>query len=143
MAKGREGQPPSTFPEWLAIRGFLLFHSLSYLKRLNRTITNLKRKDMEREELLKYCRYYKGEEACPFENDDDKCRFWFGELQWVKANAESKWTEYGREIRQQLKGEKAKSAARYSDVQFGIIIFIETLFSKNDPYDDLHWIYNY
>ena len=27
VAKGREGQPPSTFPEWLAIRGFL-FHKL-------------------------------------------------------------------------------------------------------------------
>ena len=38
VAKGREGQPPSTFPEWLAIRGFLLFHSLSYLKRLKQIL---------------------------------------------------------------------------------------------------------
>lgn len=98
---------------------------------------------MTREELIKQCRYYKGEEECPFKHDDNKARFWFGELQWVRADAESEWTKYGRETRQQLKGEKAKAADKYSDVQFGIVLFIESLFSKHDPYDTMQWIYAY
>lgn len=34
------------------------------------------------EELLKFCRYYKGEEDCPF-NDQDKAMLWFYERSWV------------------------------------------------------------
>ncbi|WP_297172683.1 hypothetical protein [uncultured Porphyromonas sp.] len=39
---------------------------------------------MTREELIKQCRYYKGEDVNPFEGvDQDKTAFWFHEEIWV------------------------------------------------------------
>ena len=33
-------------------------------------------------ELLQFCRYYKGEDKCPF--DDKRCRWWEYEKKWVE-----------------------------------------------------------
>ncbi len=39
---------------------------------------------MTRDELIKQCRYYKGEEECPFDGiDQDKTSFWSYEEIWV------------------------------------------------------------
>lgn len=39
---------------------------------------------MTRDELIKQCRYYKGEEECPFDGiDQDKTSFWSYEYIWV------------------------------------------------------------
>lgn len=39
---------------------------------------------MTRDELIKQCRYYKGEEECPFDGiDQDKTAFWSYEYIWV------------------------------------------------------------
>lgn len=39
---------------------------------------------MTRDELIKQCRYYKGEEECPFDGvDQDKTAFWSYEETWV------------------------------------------------------------
>ncbi len=55
---------------------------------------------MTKEELLKYCRYYKGEEKCPFDNAkgetdpetgkpwQDMRMFWWIESMWVKNGGE-------------------------------------------------------
>ena len=40
---------------------------------------------MTRNELIKQCRYYKGEEECPFDGvDQDKSLFWSYEQIWVE-----------------------------------------------------------
>ena len=40
---------------------------------------------MESEDLIKYCRYYKGEEQNPFDKfDQDKAMLWFYEMCFVK-----------------------------------------------------------
>ena len=42
---------------------------------------------MNRDELLKHCRYYKGEDKCPFD-DDDMAWFWSIESRYVRRNGE-------------------------------------------------------
>lgn len=37
---------------------------------------------MEKDDLIKSCRYYKGEEACPFQ-EQNKSMLWFYERAWV------------------------------------------------------------
>ncbi|MCD8303049.1 MAG: hypothetical protein LUC44_08560 [Prevotellaceae bacterium] len=39
---------------------------------------------MTRNELLKYCRYYKGEEDCPFKEGDVRGFFWFTERMYFR-----------------------------------------------------------
>lgn len=40
----------------------------------------------ERQDLLKYCKYYKGEEESPYEGkDQDKNMLWFYEMMWVNS----------------------------------------------------------
>ncbi|MCD7721306.1 MAG: hypothetical protein LUI09_03660 [Prevotellaceae bacterium] len=39
---------------------------------------------MTKEELLKYCRYYKGEEKCPFKEGDNRGFFWYAEKDYLK-----------------------------------------------------------
>lgn len=38
---------------------------------------------MDRKTLLQYCRYYKGGDVCPF--DDERQMLWFYEQSWVTA----------------------------------------------------------
>lgn len=99
---------------------------------------------MNRDELISCCKYYKGEDECPksYENTT-KESFWRGEKAWVDADNLANITEEGIAVRDRLSSEKRKLAERYTDVQFGIIIFIETLFSSHDPYDNMRWIYEY
>ncbi len=39
---------------------------------------------MTREELISYCKYYKGEKKCPFEGNTDEGFFWFIESKYVR-----------------------------------------------------------
>ena len=39
---------------------------------------------MTKEELTKYCRYYKGEETSPFEDGDIKNNLWYYEQAWIE-----------------------------------------------------------
>lgn len=46
---------------------------------------------MTREELIKQCRYYKGEEDCPFDGkDQNKAMFWSYEEKWVQYTLSDK-----------------------------------------------------
>lgn len=94
---------------------------------------------------LIYCRYYKGEKECP-ENfkGTSKEFFWYGEKMFITTEADIKeWEQRGREIKSQLTGEKLQKSYNYSPREFGIVIFIEELFSRHDPYDDMKWIFEY
>lgn len=94
---------------------------------------------------LIYCRYYKGEKECP-ENfkGTSKEFFWQGEQVFITTKADIKeWEQRGREIKSQLTGEKLQKSYNYSPREFGIVIFIEELFSRHDPYDDMKWIFEY
>lgn len=53
------------------------------------------------------------------------------------------WEQRGHEIKSQLTGEKLQKSYNYSPREFGIVIFIEELFSRHDPYDDMKWIFEY
>ena len=98
----------------------------------------------KQKELLEHCRYYKGEKGCPFKDDDVRSLFWFGEKQFVKNPSDAgQWIEQGRKVRAGLVGDKLKHADKYTELEFGIIVFIEMLFSSHDPYDDMRWIYDY
>ena len=97
---------------------------------------------MDKSEMLKYCKYYHGEDKNPYD-DNDKGRFWFGEKMWTNKADTKEWEKIGKEIKSTLSGEKLASANKYNDITFGIIVFIEMLFSKHDPYDTMDWIYNY
>ncbi len=46
---------------------------------------------MTREEKLKYCRYYKGEDNCPYK-DQNEHMFWFLEQLWTEQDEEFKKT---------------------------------------------------
>lgn len=43
---------------------------------------------MKKKDLLRFCRYYKGEEECPFKNDH-KARLWDYEKVWLKLTLSS------------------------------------------------------
>lgn len=49
---------------------------------------NKKRNKPSKEELIKQCRFYKGEEESPFPNTSYKSGLWFYEHWWVEAQTE-------------------------------------------------------
>ena len=50
---------------------------------------------MADESLIKYCRYYKGEEKNPFDNvDQDKAMLWFYEMGFVKCGPRYDYSDY-------------------------------------------------
>ena len=53
------------------------------------------------------------------------------------------WAEQAQEVIKKLKGKKLKFAKSMPLHQFGLVLYIETLFSKWCPYDDMSWIYEY
>lgn len=55
------------------------------LRKINHTFAVMSRKTTRMENnLLKYCRNYKGEHECPFKNNQE-CGFWTIEMAWVKS----------------------------------------------------------
>ena len=55
----------------------------------------------------------------------------------------NEWAEQAQEVIKNLKGKKLKFAKSMPLHQFGLILYIEALFSKWCPYDDMSWIYEY
>ncbi len=53
------------------------------------------------------------------------------------------WKGTGEEILKNARKRVVELASRYTAEQFGVIIYIETLFGKWCPYDDLEWIFEY
>ena len=53
------------------------------------------------------------------------------------------WIKTGEKIRNSLTPGKSQLASEYSPEIFGIIAYIETLYSKWCPYDEMEWIGGY
>lgn len=91
------------------------------------------------------CKYYHGEEKCPDKwKDDVKGRFWYGEMMFCKEHIDIEyWRQYAEKIMKSLSKDKKEFAQKLSIYQFGMVLYIEMLFSKWRPYDDLKWILEY
>lgn len=96
-------------------------------------------------EMINNCKYFRGETQCPkkFESET-AAKFWHGEKMFVESNQNiESWIKQGEEVRAALSNDKRPIAAKYSPESFGIIVYIETLFRKWCPYDDMDWIFDY
>lgn len=96
-------------------------------------------------EMINNCKYFRGETQCPkkFESET-AAKFWHGEKMFVETNQNlQSWIEQGEEVRAALSNDKRQIAAKYSPESFGIIVYIETLYNKWCPYDNIEWIYEY
>ncbi len=96
-------------------------------------------------EVLNYLNYYNGEKECPEEwKKSVNSKFWWGEMMFVTTRQSlSQWSEYAVSTRKGLEDDKKVFAVKYNDNQLGIILYIETLFGKMCPYEDMQWIYQY
>ncbi len=93
---------------------------------------------MTREELIGYCRYYKGEDGCPFEKGPQTV-FWKWEKMYVQANAgrdePNGWEEgVKRYCRNHPKAENIYTDKSVSIHTRGIAYFIEQMSAKWMPY---------
>lgn len=89
-------------------------------------------------------KYYHGEDVTPFPKEDVKSKFWWGEMMFVTNNLSvTEWTNRGKEILKNADKHVVELASRYTPEQFGVIIYIEALFGKWCPYDNLDWIFEY
>lgn len=93
-------------------------------------------------------KYYKGEEKNPYPRNDARSNLWYGEMMFVHTRQSLKhWAEQGKQVIERLEyeceDEKVASAKKYTKEEFGIIVYIETLFEKWCPYDSLDWIFKY
>lgn len=99
---------------------------------------------MTRQELYKIFRYYRGEKECPKDyKGTPKENFWYGEKSFSETADVEQWVEIGKQIKSTLKGMKLHFANKYTPIEFGIIVFIETQYSSHNPYDNVRWIYDY
>lgn len=53
-----------------------------------KTDTFAKKENMDKEQLIKFCRFYNGEKECPY-NDGTHSMFWDYERKWVNFSASS------------------------------------------------------
>lgn len=102
---------------------------------------------METIDYSKY-KYYKGEINCPEQfNDDERGKFWHGEKMFSRTvQSQNEWIKYAKITLGNLhESDRAKYniASKYTEEQFAIILYIEDLFTKWCPYDDMLWIYKY
>lgn len=94
-------------------------------------------------------KYYKGEESCPFDRDKDtaKYNFWHGEKQFSKTQDLMNWENNAKrtllELKEANKTDLLNNAKKYGLKQFGIILYIEELHRKWNPYDNMEWIFDY
>lgn len=101
---------------------------------------------MKREDILKHCKYYKGEENNPYKSNSERGFFWFGEKSFADISDAAVWQDwiaYGKNLRPSLTGEAKESVQNLDDVQFAMACFLETMYSRQDPYSSVKWIFNY
>ena len=96
-------------------------------------------------ENLQYCKYYRGEDECPEHwKNTTQGKFWYGESMFVKGNLQMDiWKQSADSALKQLHGERKQHFLSYSEEQRAILIYIEELFAKWCPYEDLDWIWEY
>ncbi len=91
------------------------------------------------------CKYFNGElEMPPKWKHKVKGNFWYGEMMFCKGHLNiEKLTKDAEQLKKKLKGEKLSFANQFTSEQFALIIYIETLYGKWNPYDSLEWILDY
>ncbi|MCD8202494.1 MAG: hypothetical protein LUD48_02485 [Prevotella sp.] len=92
---------------------------------------------MTKDELKKYCRYYKGEKECPYEHRSAKGRFWYFEKMYLDrwANSNKSWERYA--ISYMKNYPDAQNLLTQKDVSIhtkGIAMFINEMYGKWMPY---------
>ena len=93
-------------------------------------------------------KYYHEEDESPFPNDDIRSKFWWGEMMYAhglekKDDWADYWKEQGKRCLQNANAQTRALAERYTPEQFGVIIYINELYAKWCPYDELDWIFEY
>ena len=99
-------------------------------------------------ELCRYtksCKYFNGEIDVPEKwKDTIQGKFWYGEMMFMTSLSDFKpWEDMVATWLKDLKGEKKASFEKYNDQQRVMICYIETLFTKWCPYDNMDWIFEY
>ena len=98
--------------------------------------------------LVKYlpeCKYFNGEAKVPskWENTIEG-KFWHGEMMFLTSQSDyKKWEQLSKTVLKDLRGSQKTSFEKYTDRQRTIVCYIETLYSKWCPLDDLSWISQY
>ena len=94
---------------------------------------------------MQYCKYYRGENECSEKwKGTIQGRFWHGEMMFVTNNIPmDTYKQYAKDVLKNMKGEKRRNFLSYTEEQRAILIYIESLYSKWCPYDDLGWIWEY
>ncbi|NCB84743.1 MAG: hypothetical protein EOM44_09690 [Bacteroidia bacterium] len=93
-------------------------------------------------------KYYQGEKECPpeFLNKTSR-KFWYGESMFENTKQPlDVWVDNAKAVLVKLeKVDKVKfdQASKYTIEQFAVILYIEELFTKWNPYDNMKWIFEY
>ena len=93
-------------------------------------------------------KYYRGEKDCPNDwKNTNKGKFWHGESMFENTNQPiADWVENAKFVISDLeRTDKVKfdQASKYTIEQFAVILYIEELFTKWNPYDNMKWIFEY
>lgn len=90
-------------------------------------------------------KYYQGELTCPEKwKNNVSGKFWHGEMMFCTNHISiEEWTKKAENALKNMEPDKQKYAKSMSLRQFGVILFIETLYSKWCSYDNMDWIYEY
>ena len=89
-------------------------------------------------------KYYNREKENPYPADDIRNKFWYGEMKFVTEHQKvGEWKEAGKSCLKCANEQIRSLAARLTPEQFGVVLYISTLFGKWCPYDDQSWIIEY
>ena len=89
-------------------------------------------------------KYYNREDENLYPDDDIRNHFWHGEMMFVTTHQKvGEWKEIGKSYMKDANEQIRNFAARLTPEQFGVVIYISTLFGKWCPYDDQEWLVNY
>ena len=89
-------------------------------------------------------KYYNREDVNPYPDEDVRSHFWHGEMMFVTTHQKvGEWKEIGKSCLKCANEDVRNLAARLTPEQFGVVIYISTLFGKWCPYDDQSWIIEY
>ena len=93
-------------------------------------------------------KYFDGEKDCPAEIAKSvKGKFWHGESMFENTNQPiAYWVEIAKVVISDLERTnkvRFDQASKYTIEQFAVILYIEELFTKWNPYDNMEWIFEY
>ena len=96
---------------------------------------------MEKPDFIKHCRYYKGEEKCPFDRSSNPGFFWCCEQMYVENVRQHKgfnlpWEDSARQYISTHPNENNDlTSDKFSIETKGLILYIEAMLEKWRPYD--------